>query len=279
MQVQVVDYNASDAPQRFAQSLHDTGFGVLVNHPLPQALVEKIYRDWLAFFDGSEKFDYAFSKETQDGYFSTDVSETAKGHALKDLKEFFHIYPWGRIPTALRDDALQYYSSATTLAAQLLGWVQQHTPADVVAHFTEPLSSMISGRHNSLLRVLRYPPLRGDEPPGALRAAAHGDINLLTILPAANAPGLQVLGRDGQWMDVPCDFGMLIINTGDMLAEASRGYYPSTQHRVVNPTGEEALHSRVSLPLFLHPRDEVVLSPRYTAQSYLLERLRELGVK
>lgn len=279
MQVQVVDYRAPDAPKRFAQSLRDTGFGVLVHHPLPQARVEKIYRDWLAFFDSAEKHDFAFSKETQDGYFSTEVSETAKGHALKDLKEFFHIYPWGRIPASLRDDALQYYQDATALAAELLGWVQQHTPAEVAAHFTEPLPSMITGRHNSLLRVLRYPPLRGDEPPGALRAAAHGDINLLTILPAANAPGLQVLGRDGQWMDVPCDFGMLIINTGDMLAEASRGYYPSTQHRVVNPTGEEARHSRVSLPLFLHPRDEVVLSPRHTAHSYLLERLRELGVK
>ncbi|MDT8989615.1 2OG-Fe(II) oxygenase family protein [Curvibacter sp. APW13] len=279
MQVQVVDYAAADAPARFAQSLRDTGFGVLVNHPLSQSLVEKIYRDWLAFFDGDEKHHFAFSKETQDGYFSTEVSETAKGHALKDLKEFFHVYPWGRIPADLRDDALTYYAEATALASELLGWVQDHTPADVQAQFSEPLPSMISGRHNSLLRVLRYPPLRGDEAPGALRAAAHGDINLLTILPAANAPGLQVLGRDGRWVDVPCDFGMLIINTGDMLAEASRGYYPSTQHRVINPSGEEARHSRVSLPLFLHPRDEVVLSPRHTAQSYLLERLRELGVK
>ena len=97
--------------------------------------------------------------------------------------------------------------------------------------------------------------------------------------PAANEPGLQVQDMDGNWIDVPCDFGMLIINIGDMLQEASQGYYPSTQHRVVNPTGAGAGKSRVSLPLFLHPRDEVVLSARYSAGAYLDERLRELGVK
>lgn len=279
MQVQVVDYTAAHAAEQFTRSLHETGFGVLVNHPLSQPLVEKIYADWMAFFDSADRHRYAFSRETQDGYFSTEVSETAKGHADKDLKEFFHIYPWGRIPPALREDVLHYYDSATALAAQLLGWVQAYTPADIAARYSEPLPGMIQGQHHSLLRVLRYPPLTGREPVGALRAAAHGDINLLTILPAANAPGLQVLAGDGQWMDVPCDFGMLIINIGDMLQEASRGYYPSTQHRVVNPTGDEARRSRVSLPLFLHPRPEVVLSERYTADSYLQERLRELGIK
>ena len=138
---------------------------------------------------------------------------------------------------------------------------------------------MIADSQQTLLRVLRYPPLTGQEPAGSLRAAAHGDINLLTILPAANEPGLQVQDKQGSWVDVPCDFGMLIINIGDMLQEASRGYYPSTQHRVVNPQGEGAGKSRVSLPLFLHPRPEVVLSARHTAGSYLDERLRELGVK
>ena len=85
--------------------------------------------------------------------------------------------------------------------------------------------------------------------------------------------------KDGTWIDVPADFGHLIINIGDMLQEASAGYFPSTSHRVVNPTGENAKKSRISLPLFLHPRDEVVLSERHTQESYLLERLKELGVK
>lgn len=279
MQVKVVDYRAADAAEQFTRSLHETGFGVLINHPLQQALVEKIYADWLGFFNGSDKQDYAFSAETQDGYFSTEISETAKGHTQKDIKEYFHVYPWGRIPPQLKADALDYYAQANRLAQQLLSWVQQHTPAEIAAGYSEPLSQMIEGSRLTLLRVLRYPPLTGQEPAGSLRAAPHGDINLLTILPAANEPGLQVLSKDGQWLDVPSDFGMLIINIGDMLQEASQGYYPSTQHRVVNPTGEGAKKSRVSLPLFLHPREEVVLSQRYTAHSYLDERLRELGVK
>ncbi|UXH77082.1 isopenicillin N synthase family dioxygenase [Roseateles amylovorans] len=279
MQVRVVDYRAADAAEQFTRSLHETGFGVLVNHPLPQSLVEKIYADWLAFFNGDEKQAFAFSKETQDGYFSTEISETAKGHTQKDIKEYFHIYPWGRIPASLKDDAMQYYRIANDLAAELLSWVEQHTPAEIAKNYREPLSQMIKDSKQTLLRVLRYPPLTGQEPAGSLRAAAHGDINLLTILPAANEPGLQVLDKDGAWVDVPGDFGMLIINIGDMLQEASQGYYPSTQHRVVNPTGDGATKSRVSLPLFLHPRNDVVLSDRYTAHEYLEERLRELGVK
>ena len=279
MNVRVVDYRAPDAAEQFTRSLHETGFGVLVNHPIPQDLVESIYRNWLAFFGTEEKHDFAFSVEKQDGYFSPEISETAKGHTQKDIKEYFHIYPWGRIPAQLKDDAMRYYDTANTLAQELLAWVEQYTPADIAANYSEPLSQMIQGSQKTLLRVLRYPPLTGNEPAGSLRAAAHGDINLLTILPAANEPGLQVQDMNGNWIDVPCDFGMLIINIGDMLSEASGGYYPSTQHRVVNPTGEGASKSRVSLPLFLHPRDEVVLSERYTAGAYLAERLRELGVK
>ena len=279
MQVRVVDYQAADAAEQFTRSLHETGFGVLVNHPLPQELVEKIYADWLGYFNGTEKHELAFSKETQDGYFSTEISETAKGHTQKDIKEYFHIYPWGRIPASLKDDAMRYYRIANDLAAELLSWVEKHTPADIAKNYREPLSNMIQDSRLTLLRVLRYPPLTGNEPAGSLRAAAHGDINLLTILPAANEPGLQVQAQDGKWVDVPGDFGMLIINIGDMLQEASQGYYPSTQHRVVNPTGEGATKSRVSLPLFLHPREDVVLSDRYTAHDYLEERLRELGVK
>lgn len=279
MQVKVVDYRAADAAEQFTRSLHETGFGVLINHPIQQALVEKIYADWLAFFDTPEKHDFAFSKETQDGYFSTEISETAKGFKQKDIKEYFHIYPWGRIPAQLKADAMSYYEQANGLASELLSWVERFTPPEIARHYREPLSQMIRDSRQTLLRVLRYPPLTGQEPEGSLRAAPHGDINLLTILPAANEPGLQVLGKDGAWFDVPCDFGMLIINIGDMLQETSQGYYPSTQHRVVNPTGESAKRSRVSLPLFLHPRNEVVLSDRYTAHSYLEERLRELGVK
>ncbi|MGS0755995.1 2OG-Fe(II) oxygenase family protein [Roseateles sp. GG27B] len=279
MQVKVVDYRAADAAELFTRSLHETGFGVLVNHPVQQALVEKIYADWLAFFNSDEKHAFAFSKETQDGYFSTAISETAKGFTQRDIKEYYHYYPWGRAPAQLQADVKTYFDQANQLAQELLSWVERYTPPEIAALYREPLSRMIADSQQTLLRVLRYPPLTGQEAAGSLRAAPHGDINLLTILPAANEPGLQVQRLDGAWVDVPCDFGMLIINIGDMLQEASQGYYPSTQHRVVNPTGDSAKKSRVSLPLFLHPRADVVLSDRYTADSYLQERLRELGVK
>lgn len=279
MNVLVVDYRAPDAAERFTESLRTTGFGVLKNHPIPQDLVEGIYKEWLAFFDTEAKHRYAFDREHQDGYFSTEISETAKGFTVKDIKEYYHIYPWGRFPAEVSDAAQRYYALANRLAAELLSWVEANTPAAVRSKFSMPLADMITDSHKTLLRVLRYPPLTGNEPEGALRAAAHEDINLLTVLPAANEPGLQVKDAVGNWLDVPCDFGTLVINTGDMLQEASGGYYPSTTHRVVNPTGEGRFKSRVSLPLFLHPRDEVVLSERYTAGSYLEERLRELGVK
>lgn len=279
MQVQVVDYRAEDAAKNFVESLRNTGFGVLTNHPIQQALVDKIYQDWYTFFSQEEKKEFAFDPEKQDGYFSSEISETAKGHTKKDIKEYYHVYPWGRIPEQLKSDILTYYKMASDLASELLDWVEKYSPADVTKHYSEPLSNMIMDTPNTLLRILHYPPLMGTEEPGAIRAAAHEDINLLTILPAANEPGLQVQAQDGQWLDVPADFGHLIVNIGDMLQEASQGYFPSTSHRVVNPTGENATKSRISLPLFLHPRNEVVLSEKHTHESYLLERLRELGVK
>ena len=280
MKFPIVDYQHPDAAAQFCQSLHETGFGVLANHPLQQSLVQGIYAEWLGFFGSEAKHRYPYDPVKLDGYFSPAVSETAKNHAQRDLKEFFHIFPWGRYPAEVSDAARRYYAEGSALAVTLLGWVEQHTSPEVRQHYSQPLPRMIEGCDQTLLRVLHYPPLSGQEAPDALRAAAHGDINLLTILPAATEPGLQVQGKDGAWHDVPCDFGLLIVNIGDMLQEASCGYYPSTIHRVLNPTGEGRLKSRVSLPLFLHPRREVVLSERYTVGSYFEERMQELrGVK
>ncbi|MBR7747806.1 isopenicillin N synthase family dioxygenase [Undibacterium baiyunense] len=274
-----VDFTSPTAAKDFAESLHNTGFGVLTNHPLSQQLLNTVYEEWYGFFQSEAKHAYAYDPQKYDGYFSPAVSETAKGNTKRDLKEFYHIYPWGRYPSEVSAAARQYYEQGAALAATLLQWVEQYTPTEVQEKYSMPLSQMIQGSEQTLLRVLHYPPLRGDEEPGAVRAAAHGDINLLTILPAATTAGLQVVGKDGEWHDVPCDFGMLIVNIGDMLQEASAGYYPSTIHRVLNPTGEEAKKSRVSLPLFLHPRPDVVLSERHTAGSYLTERLQELHSK
>ena len=225
-----VDYSADDADSRFVESLRTTGFGVLRNHPIEQTTVTDIYRQWLAFFEGSDKDGYLFDPETYDGFFPMAMAETAKGQSARDLKEYYHYYPWGRCPSALQPAISAYYANAVTFASTLLGWVERHTPADIARRFHEPLGGMITGSEQSLLRILHYPPLPKHADPAAIRAGAHEDINLLTLLPAANEPGLQVLATDGQWLDVPCDFGNLIINVGDMLQEASGGYYPSTTH-------------------------------------------------
>jgi isopenicillin N synthase-like dioxygenase len=274
--VGVVDFTASDAPQKFTKSLHETGFAVLVNHPLQQGLVQRIYDEWLAFFDSEAKHAYRYTSESDGGYYGPDVSETAKGNTIRDIKEFFHVYQDGQFPAEVGDAALQYATEAKQIAITLLGWVEDNTPPEVAARFSRPLNEMMQGSKRTLLRILRYPPLTGDEPQGAVRAAAHEDINLLTVLPAANEPGLQVKDTAGNWHDVPCDFGSLVINCGDMLSLASGGYYPSTSHRVMNPTGEGATRSRLSLPLFLHPADDVVLADGRTASSFLQERLAEL---
>lgn len=272
----IVDFQSPDAARAFCHSLHHTGFGVLKNHPLDRTLVEGIYAEWLAFFQSEAKHRYAQDPLQHDGYFSPAVSETAKDHLVKDVKEFFHIFPWGRYPSEVSDAALRYYRAGMALASTLLGWVESHSPAPVRAGYSMPLPQMLEGSDHTLLRVLHYPPLTGHEPDQAMRAAAHGDINLLTLLPAATEPGLQVWGKDQAWHDVPCDFGLLIVNIGDMLAEASGQYFPSTVHRVCNPQGAAAQKPRIALPLFLHPRRDVVLSGRYTVGSYFDERMREL---
>lgn len=278
MKLEAIDYTAANAAEMFVESLRSTGFGVLKNHPIQQATVRSIYQNWQDFFNSDEKDSFLFERDTQDGFFPISVSETAKGFKKKDIKEYYHFYPWGKCPSTLQRQASDYYKSATNLASELLAWVEQYSPAEVAKLYREPLSNMIQGTEQSLLRILHYPPLTGSEEPDAIRAAAHEDINLLTILPAANEPGLQVKGTGDEWLDVPSDFGNLIINIGDMLQEASGGYFPSTTHRVVNPAGADMSKSRISLPLFLHPRPDVILSDRHTADSYLKERLKELGV-
>ena len=276
MDVAVVDYTAADAPQRFAESLRQTGFAVLVNHPLPWSLVEQIYSEWATLFDSPHVAQYATGSGGHVGWFAPTRSETAKGSTVADLKEFFHVYDWSIYPAEVGDAALQYRRIAFDLALTLLDWVEANTPDSITEQLATPLSSMMTGSTRSLLRVLRYPPLPDDIPEGAVRAAAHEDINLLTVLPASDQPGLELLGTDGEWFPVPCDPGSLAINGGEMLDLATNGYFPATTHRVVNPTGEAARVARMSLPMFLHPADDVVLAQDRTAYEFLQQRIAEL---
>ena len=274
-----VDYNDPDAPSKFVRSLRETGFAVLGGHPITKDRIDATYDAWGGFFAGEEKHDFLRDPETQAGFFPY-LSENAKGHAQKDLKEFYHVYPWGPVPADLETDVRQFHSDLVALGTTLLGWIQQTVPDEVCALFSEPLPQMISGSSHNLLRILHYPPVPIEEiEPGAVRAAAHEDINLITLLVSGSAPGLQAKDAQGNWHDVPCDSGMITVNAGDMLWKASGGYFPSTTHQVVNPPAEFLANSRYSMPLFLHPRTEVVLDAEYTAGSYLSERLREIGLK
>jgi isopenicillin N synthase-like dioxygenase len=275
--VLTVRYTDPKAPQLFARSLHETGFAVLTEHPISHPLIDRVFADWAAFFASPAKHEVTFQPSRQEGYFPF-KTENAKDSSIKDLKEFFHLYPRTAMPAGMGPATREMYDRLHTLATELLGWIDENTPVEVRSRFSMPLSRMIEGSDETLLRPIHYPPLRGDEEAGAIRAAAHEDINLITLLPAATAPGLQVKTKDGSWLDVSCDPGALVINSGDMLQMCSGGYYVSTTHQVVNPVGPESRLPRYSMPLFLHPRGDVPLSAEHTAGSYLRERLYEIGL-
>lgn len=279
MDILRVDYQGPERMERFARSLQQSGFVVLQNHPIESDLVARLYDCWEAFFTGQDKQLYENQPEvSQAGYYPMSFAETAKGHAVQDLKEYFHYYPGDDLPPSVAGITEDYYRVALRLASELLGWIDSTCPEEVSARFTEPLPRMTEGAR-SLLRVLHYPPLRGDEPSSAVRAAAHEDINLLTILPVGSEIGLEVRSREGHWLAVPTQPDALVVNIGDMLQEASGGYFPSTSHRVVNPDGSARSRRRLSAPLFLSPRLDVVLSERYVAGEYLDERLAEIRAR
>ena len=257
--VQTIDYQKNTANEQFVESLHNTGFAVLRNHPINKELIHSIYNEWELFFNSKNKHSYTFNPDTQDGYFPY-RSENAKGYTVKDLKEFFHYYQWGVYPENISDKTKLLFLDLVKLGQQLLQWIDINTPQDIRTYFSMPLSNMIHNSSTNLLRIIHYPPLDSPIKDGALRAAAHEDINLITILVTGSQPGLQVQSKNNQWVDIECNPGWLVINTGDMLQECSDGHYPATIHRVVNPIAKYAHLSRYSMPLFIHPRDDVILS-------------------
>jgi len=277
--IETLDYRSPDAAAVFVRSLKATGFALIDRPPIAADELDDLYEAWLRFFRSSDKQGYAFDrlgKVRHAGFWSTAVAETAVGQSERDLKEFFHVLPDGPVPPALRDGTERYRRRALDFARVLLGWLHDQAPAGVMRRFTAPLPELLS-EHDSVLRVVHYPPLTGGERPGAVRAAAHQDINLLTLLPLAREAGLEVRDSAGRWHALHGRPGQFVINAGDMLAEATSDYFPSTTHRVVNPTGAGRHRSRIALPFFLAPRLDLVLSDRHSAGSYLEERLRAIG--
>lgn len=276
--VNSIDLRSREASVQFVESLQKTGFAVLHHHSIDMRLVNHVYSLWQDFFNSSQKHDYLFHPIKQDGYFPF-KSENAKGSDDKDLKEFFHIYPWGRCPDLFEKPSRELYCQLVELASELLMWIEKEVPTEISKFFSMPLEKMIEDSPQNLMRIINYPAMSESKNSNSIRAAAHEDINLITVLCASTESGLQAQDIDGNWHDIICDPGSIAVNTGDMLQMCSNGYFPSTTHRVINPEGDKANISRMSMPLFLHPKDDVILSDKHTAGSYLYERLQQIGLK
>ncbi len=274
--IEAVDYRDAEAPVAFTRSLHETGFAVLKGHPIAAERIDAAYAAWGKFFASDDKDGFRAEPGGASGYFPF-RTENAKGAKHKDLKEFFQVYPGTALPAVSAEITEELYADLMAIGATLLAWLDEHAPAEVRRGFSEPLTSMLRDSKECMLRVIHYPALEHvvvEE--GAVRAAAHEDINLITLLLAGSAPGLEAQDQSGRWHAVPCDRGMIVVNAGDMLALASGGAFPSTTHRVVNP--ENGGGARFSMPMFVHPRPEVALSADRTAGQYLHERLVEIGL-
>lgn len=273
MYVKEIDCTRIGAKDQFAESLKNTGFAVLRTPPhwFDQELLKKVYALWADFFASDRKFLYAFKEETQRGYFPF-RSENAKSSYKKDLKEFFHIYRNDHIPEDAFLPTIKLFHQFDQVAGMLLEVLEERLPKEIREKLSESLVKMAEKSDSTLLRVLHYPPLTDNTLNDGVRAAAHEDINLITLLPVATQPGLEVRDLNGKWHTIEGSPGSLVVNVGDMLQEATSKYYVSTLHRVENPSGEAAKLSRYSLPFFVHARSDVKLSDRYTAQQYLHER-------
>jgi isopenicillin N synthase-like dioxygenase len=280
--------------------IKDYGFIVLKDHDIPQSLFDRAYELLEQFYKlpVETKLKYAKVHGGQRGYtpFGT---EHAKDSPVMDLKEFWHVgrevpathkfskyYPnnvWPEEIPEFKEVFSALYSALNEAGKAML---QALTfPLDVPQNYFDYMVE----DGNSILRLLHYPPIPAGTDPRCLRAAPHEDINLITILPAATAGGLQLKDRDGAWLDVQGNPGELIVDAGDMLARACNDVIPSTTHQVIN-TSESTSKSRYSMPFFMHPHPEALLScipsckgtgakyPDISSHDFLMQRLREIGL-
>lgn len=278
-------------------ALSEVGFVAVLNHGIDKDLLANSYESAAEVFalPDSVKRQYETPENgRQRGYTSFGV-EHAKDVAAPDLKEFWHVgrtlpadhplHVAGDVPAnlfpaevpAFGANLTELFSQMEDFANRLLVAFGDYLglPAD---YFTKLITD-----GNSLVRIINYPPVPEGSLQGMVRAAAHEDINLITVLPYASNPGLQILTRDGQWLDVTTPPDVMICDTGDMMALLTNGQVPSCTHRVVNPDGDDG--GRMSMPFFLHPHPDKVLTPfregdakPVKARDFLHKRLKEIGV-
>lgn len=284
------------------EGLKEFGFIAVENHGIDQDLIRRTYARFQEFFalDVETKRKYGKIKGGQRGY-TEFGSENAKGNPIADLKEFWHTgrelaadhpfraeYPDNVWPTEIAE--LQ--PTVSSLYQQLDACVDTFLIA-LAEYFDlhqRTFADMVKDG-NSILRAIHYPPLPADADPRAVRAAAHEDINMITMLVEATSSGLELLTRQGEWMPITALEGQIVVDAGDMLQRVTNHVIPSTTHRVVNPAGDTN-EPRYSLPFFVHPYSACDLTaldcfvtedrPRQddpiTAGEYLNQRLREIGL-
>jgi len=304
------DFRAGDAARRdrfvraLGDSLVETGFFALQHHGVDPALVRRAYGVAERFFDLPVEVKRRYELPALGGQrgYSSLGREHAKDHPVADLKEFWHVgrelaagHPLrARYPDNLQVEELQDFRPVfTELYRQLddCAFLLLQACALYVGEAAQRFTELATDG-DTILRVLHYPPVPADAHPQAIRAAAHEDINLITLLVESTAPGLELLQRDGRWRPIHALEGHLIGDAGDMLQWISNGLFKSTTHRVVNPASSR--ERRFSMPFFVHPRHDARLDPlpscvartggeaRFppiTAGEYLAQRLAEIGLK
>ena len=276
------------------------GFAVISDHPLELPRIEAATAAARAFFalPDAVKRSYVVGVGGQRGYTPFGI-ETAKGASHFDLKEFWHMgrdlpadhrfsafmpaNVWPQEVPAFHREIAWLFAALDAMGRKVLEAIAIYLKLD--RGFFEPTVDF----GNSILRLLHYPPTPEDGP--NIRAGAHEDINVITLLLGAEEAGLEVLDRDGDWLPVNPPAGALVCNIGDMLQRLTNGVLPSTTHRVVNPIPERRGFPRYSTPFFLHfnPDYEIrtlpgCISPEHpdggltpiTADAFLRERLREI---
>jgi isopenicillin N synthase-like dioxygenase len=279
--------------------LKEYGFIILKDHLVDQSKVDRAYDLLKEFYALSEeqKMKYCGNNAGQRGY-TPFKKEHAKDSKFGDLKEFWHVgrelaatsaykgvYPENVWPTEIADFKnvmLELYEAMDKTSVVLLEAIGKglDLPQN---YFTEMVND-----GNSIIRAIHYPPTTGHDTKNSVRAAAHEDINLITLLVGATDSGLELLDRDGSWLAVNSNPGEIVVDTGDMMSRLTNEVLPATTHRVVNP--DDSNTTRYSMPFFVHPHSNATLScipscvgngakyPDITAGDFLIQRLKEIGL-
>jgi isopenicillin N synthase-like dioxygenase len=289
----------------FARDIGDSyarfGFAIVRDHGLDAAMIERAVDSAKAFFAQSDEAKRSYfikGGAGQRGYTPFGI-EAAKDASVVDLKEFWHVgrelppghvyaehmpaNVWPDAPADFREHVSALYAALDRVGKELMGAIALYL------NLPEDFFDAGVAEGNSVLRLLHYPPVASGA--SGVRAGAHEDINVITLLLGAEEAGLQLLDRDGEWLDVNPPDGALVVNIGDMLQRLTNHVLPSTSHRVTNPATDRAHLARYSIPFFLHfaPDYEIKTLPscisdsnpnRYptpiTAQQFLVQRLKEI---